>query len=190
MNSKEKILITSIKLFAEYGFDATSMSKIANAIGVTKPALYAHFDNKVAIFENALDKISSEYIDFMKFHLAQANPNSVENKLSTFLITYLSAQQEDQTSIAFFNRLQFFPTEGLEDLIKTHMEECNNTCNALLTEVITTGIKSGEIDSRLSASQVLNTYLCLMYGFTCSIHLFQEESFPGIWEVFWRGIKA
>jgi len=50
---RERILACARTLFATRGFDATSVRQIAEAVGVTVPALYYHFDSKRALL-NAL----------------------------------------------------------------------------------------------------------------------------------------
>lgn len=40
MNTKEKILVTALRLFAVYGYEAVSVSRIAGELGITKGALY------------------------------------------------------------------------------------------------------------------------------------------------------
>lgn len=47
---KEEILLTSLHLFARDGYEAVSVSQIAGALGMTKGALYRHFENKRDIF--------------------------------------------------------------------------------------------------------------------------------------------
>ena len=49
--TKETIIKVSLQLFAERGFDAVSTSMIANQLGITKGALYRHFESKQAIFD-------------------------------------------------------------------------------------------------------------------------------------------
>lgn len=49
--TKEAIVQASLKLFAERGFDAVSTSMIASQLGITKGALYRHFESKQAIFD-------------------------------------------------------------------------------------------------------------------------------------------
>ena len=49
--TKESILQVSLQLFAERGVDAVSTSMIANQLGITKGALYRHFESKQAIFD-------------------------------------------------------------------------------------------------------------------------------------------
>lgn len=50
MNTKEKILITALRLFAIYGYEAVTVRQIAEELGMTKGALYKHYKNKKDIF--------------------------------------------------------------------------------------------------------------------------------------------
>ena len=52
MNTKEKILVTALRLFAVYGYEAVSVSRIAGELGITKGALYKHYKNKRDIFNS------------------------------------------------------------------------------------------------------------------------------------------
>ena len=47
--TRERILDAALTLFAEKGYDATSMREIAEQLGITKAALYYHFDSKADI---------------------------------------------------------------------------------------------------------------------------------------------
>ena len=53
----ERILLTSLGLFARKGYGATSVSDIAGALGITKGALYRHFASKRAIFDAILARM-------------------------------------------------------------------------------------------------------------------------------------
>lgn len=48
--TKRKIFETSMKLFAEKGYDATSIEEITATVGVAKGTLYYHFSSKEEIF--------------------------------------------------------------------------------------------------------------------------------------------
>ena len=52
--TRERILDAALTLFAEKGYDATSMREIAEQLGITKAALYYHFDSKAAIVQAML----------------------------------------------------------------------------------------------------------------------------------------
>ena len=50
--TKEDILLTALRLFARDGYEATSTGAIAGALGMTKAALYKHYQNKRDIFDH------------------------------------------------------------------------------------------------------------------------------------------
>lgn len=53
-DTKSKILVASLELFASKGYEATSVSDIAAKLGITKAALYKHYKNKQDIFDSIL----------------------------------------------------------------------------------------------------------------------------------------
>ena len=56
-NTKENILVTALRLFAQDGYEAVSVSKIAGELGMTKGALYRHYKNKRDIFDKIFEHI-------------------------------------------------------------------------------------------------------------------------------------
>ena len=60
--TKEKILLTSLKLFAQDGYEAVSISKISGELGMAKSALHKHYKNKKDIFDSIVKRM--EEMDF------------------------------------------------------------------------------------------------------------------------------
>ncbi len=56
-NTKENILMTALHLFAKDGYEAVSVSSIAEKLGITKGALYKHYKNKRDIFDSIVEKM-------------------------------------------------------------------------------------------------------------------------------------
>lgn len=56
-DTKENILMTALRLFAQDGYEAVSVSKIAGELDMTKGALYKHFKNKRDIFDSIFERI-------------------------------------------------------------------------------------------------------------------------------------
>ncbi len=54
---KEKILQKSLELFAQKGFDSVSVSMISEGLGISKGALYKHYESKKAIFDAILERM-------------------------------------------------------------------------------------------------------------------------------------
>ena len=62
-NTKQEILEASLDLFSVKGFEATSISQIANAVGIRKASLYSHFENKQAILDALVKDVLDQYAE-------------------------------------------------------------------------------------------------------------------------------
>ena len=60
-NTKQEILEASLELFSVQGFEATSISQIANAVGIRKASLYSHFGSKQAILDTLEEDVLQQY---------------------------------------------------------------------------------------------------------------------------------
>jgi len=57
--TKKKIYDTSLKLFAEKGYKATTMRGIAKSVGIQQSAIYNHFKNKEAILDAIIEDLQN-----------------------------------------------------------------------------------------------------------------------------------
>lgn len=57
-NTKSRILEEALKLFSQSGYMGTSMNDIAARLGVTKAALYKHYQSKQEILDSIIDKMN------------------------------------------------------------------------------------------------------------------------------------
>jgi len=53
---RDQVLAVAVTLFNEQGYDATSVADLASRLGLTKSALYHHFDSKEQLLALALDE--------------------------------------------------------------------------------------------------------------------------------------
>ena len=60
-NTKQQILEAALELFSEKGFEASSMSEIADTVGIKKASLYCHYTNKQDILDKLIDVLKGEY---------------------------------------------------------------------------------------------------------------------------------
>ena len=66
-NTKQEILEASLELFSVQGFEATSVSQIANAVGIRKASLYSHFESKQAILDALVKDVLEQYAEHSIF---------------------------------------------------------------------------------------------------------------------------
>ena len=60
-NTKRSIMETALQLFSVQGYDATSISQIADAVGIRKASLYSHFASKQDILDSLLEEVLQQY---------------------------------------------------------------------------------------------------------------------------------
>ena len=71
-NTKQEILEASLELFSVQGFEATSISQIAEAVGIRKASLYSHFESKQAILDALVKNVLAQYEEHSIFALPHA----------------------------------------------------------------------------------------------------------------------
>ena len=66
-NTKQEIMDVSLELFSVQGFEATSISQIAGAVGIRKASLYSHFESKQAILDGIVREVLEQYAEHSIF---------------------------------------------------------------------------------------------------------------------------
>jgi len=69
---RQRILAESTRLFAQQGFDGTSLQAIADAVGVSKPSLLHHFSNKDAMRDQVIVDLLAHFREEIPRRLAEA----------------------------------------------------------------------------------------------------------------------
>ena len=64
MDTKHKILLESLRLFSQRGYDAVSVEQIAAAVGIKAPSLYKHYKSKQDIFNAIFEETAKRYENF------------------------------------------------------------------------------------------------------------------------------
>ena len=59
-NTREEILDVALSFFSTKGYDATSLSDISGMLGITKAALFKHFDSKEEILDSIIKLMDAE----------------------------------------------------------------------------------------------------------------------------------
>ena len=66
-NTKQEIIEAALDLFSAQGFEATSVSQIASAVGIRKASLYSHFENKQAVLDALVQEVLKQYEEHSLF---------------------------------------------------------------------------------------------------------------------------
>ncbi|MCI2055592.1 MAG: TetR/AcrR family transcriptional regulator [Oscillibacter sp.] len=97
-DTRENILLVALHLFAQNGYEAVSVSEIAGELGITKGALYKHYQSKRDIFDQIVARM--EQLDGERARAFQLP----EGTLSDMADAYRAASMEQMIA---FCRAQF-----------------------------------------------------------------------------------
>ena len=95
--TKEKIWITALELFAQNGYEAVSVSDIAGQLGITKGALYKHYTNKRAIFDCIIARMEQQDAERAgEFTLPEGTLDQMPEKYCHTSLERLTAYSKEQ----------------------------------------------------------------------------------------------
>lgn len=78
-DTRERIVEIALELFAEKGYLGTSMSDIANRIGITKGALYKHYAGKQEILDRIVERMSEmDYENAREYEMPETEPDGAD----------------------------------------------------------------------------------------------------------------
>ena len=130
--TKEKILLTSLKLFVQDGYEAVSISKISGELGMAKSALYKHYKNKRDIFDSIINRMDElDYERAREYNMPDGNMDEIIKEyrnISTDKIRiYTEAQFKHWTEEEFsslFRRmltLEQYRNQEMSDLYQKYL---------------------------------------------------------------------
>jgi len=77
----DQALAAALRVFWSKGYEGASMADLTDAMGITKPSLYAAFGNKEALFNKALDLYQAEKLAYMGRALEAPTARGVAERL-------------------------------------------------------------------------------------------------------------
>ena len=77
----EEALSAALTVFWRRGYEGASMTELTEAMGITKPSLYACFGNKESLFRKALDLYERDKLSYMKTALEAPTAKGVAERL-------------------------------------------------------------------------------------------------------------
>jgi AcrR family transcriptional regulator len=77
----DRALDIALQVFWRRGYEGASMADLTEAMGITKPSLYAAFGNKEELFRKALDRYVDGPIGYVQIALAKPTAREVVEQL-------------------------------------------------------------------------------------------------------------
>ncbi|VBB09010.1 Hypothetical protein LUCI_4296 [Lucifera butyrica] len=200
--TRDEIKKVALILFAEIGYDATSMEKIATGVGIKKSSLYAFITSKEALFWEIYEDLKSQYHNYMEqlltFSESMPPPERLYYLFRQYLVNIQDCSEQEASAVrAFWIRAMFFPPAVLKDKLLKKALAQEMELMERYKEIICDGIRQGFIQE-VPPEEILLSYYSLRQGLFSLMNVFMTElteeqkldKLDKVWQNYWQGISA
>ena len=148
-NRQSEILQAATKLIAEKGIQGLTIKNLANAIGISEPAIYRHFENKQKILIGILSLFSENKENFLS-NTQDDDLNPIEQLKSIFELRFKYFVKNPAIASVIFSEELFRNDQLLSDKVFEIMK----TSQKIMVQIISKGQNSSELRSDIPAEQL------------------------------------
>lgn len=171
---EEKALDAAMQLFWEKGYAATSLSELTAKMEIQKPSLYSAFGDKEGLFEAALRRYTNLHAANIRTKLQ--NEQSVKEAIRTFFENMVEEEYKKDFSKGCFCINTMVELAPHNEKFEVPTREHQMYLAVIFQELITKGIRSGELQNDLNAKAVAQTLVTSLIGLTVLMKSRPERS--------------
>jgi AcrR family transcriptional regulator len=157
---RRQLLDVGRALFAEKGFEATSIEEIAARAGVSKPVVYEHFGGKEGLYAVVVDREMSALLERLTSALEAGHPRALVEQAALALLTYIEEETDG------FRILSRDSPVGRSAADSTDTGVARGTFSSLLNDIASQveHILSREFERRRLSSKLAPMYAQMLVG--------------------------
>jgi len=162
--TKRKIFETSLKLFSEKGYDATSIEEITATVGVAKGTLYYHFNSKEEIFNFLVEEGMKLLINSIEIKISKCD-NTLDKIKAVSLIQLKAVLKYENLLTIVLS--QTWGNESRNVFCKQKVIEYIDVIQGIVLE----GVDNGDIvncNAEVLASEI--------FSLTCSTLIYKRKT--------------
>lgn len=188
----DEIKKAALKYFTIHGYEGTSLSQIAEEVGIRKQSIYSHFKGKddlfLSVLKDAKEMELSSYVEYFKM-MRNSDP---EETLYGFLEEMIKMFQEVE-SLKFWLRMGFFPPTHLYNEIQKETDDLQVQQEALMEEIFRSWVSEGALNTGNARTLTLaysGVIVAIMVELVYADNRERvAEKLVASWSIFWRGIS-
>ena len=164
LTTRSDLLDAAERLFSEKGVSRTSMNQVAEAAGVTRGAIYHHFENKPALIEALMERVRLP-VDDMLEELEKTHNDNPLAMLRARCLNIIEQVQQDPHTQALITIL-LHKCEYVDDALPIHQRHLDgrNACVAESGWLVERAKEQGLIDASLNSQDVILGLFSLVDG--------------------------
>ncbi len=195
MQTKQQIISVALELFINNGYERTSLTDIAKQIGITKPAIYYHFESKEVLFLAVVDGFITE-LEKWTLSIVEADvsvqemlqmlfsmPKDVKGSMTTLTDVGDSKTPKFHTYMLMFEGIKIFPE--VRQRIDTFYTHIRNMMADKIKEAQASGEIRTDIHPDAFAFQMFaaleGTFLMSIFNADTDLETMSQKMFENTW---------
>jgi TetR/AcrR family transcriptional regulator, transcriptional repressor for nem operon len=188
----ETILVAAEQLFAKKGYNGTSMNDIVNESGLSKGAIYGHFENKERLFLSLWERQTVIGIEQMRqiFTAEDGVLDKLQKVANVTIAGSIDCPRELGKML-----LEFMVSASRMSRLEPDLQKRYETIHGFIAEIIEEGIKKGELKEDLDSKTVTSILFATLDGLslhyaTLGIEFDSMKIRESLLNMVFEGIKA
>jgi AcrR family transcriptional regulator len=157
----DSALASALRVFWSKGFEGTSLNDLTEAMGITRPSLYAAFGNKESLFRKALDLYEREKMAYVGKALAQPTARKVAETMLRGALDNATSSTEPHGCLGVITSVSC----GAEaESVRDEVLERGKVINRALIERFEQAKSEGDLPAHVDVEGLTNLLKALLQG--------------------------
>lgn len=173
--TRQQILNAALSVFGSKGYSSATLEDIAQAAGVTRGAIYWHFEDKAGLYNSLMQDYSARGAEITQEAVTQGG--SLIDILQRVFVDLLHAVESEE-SLRAVMELHLFKTELTEDLRpgRQLQVQAGQALIATIAAALQEGIEDGVLRADLKPDDMARAFIALQNG-AIQLWLMAPEAF-------------
>jgi len=157
----DEALTAALRVFWSKGYEGASMTDLTDAMGITRPSLYAAFGNKESLFRKALDLYEREKLCYVGAALEAPTARGVAERM---LIGSLRNQTSGEDPHGCLGVISSVACGAEADCIRQEVLERGKIARRAMVERMERAITEGDFNAPVDAEAMTDYLYALLQG--------------------------
>jgi AcrR family transcriptional regulator len=157
----DQALAAALRVFWSKGYEAASLSDLTEAMGITRPSLYAAFGNKESLFMQALDLYARDKLAYIQCALEAPTGRGVAQRLLEGALDTCTGQGQPRGCLGVISSVS---CANDNDSIREHVHARTEASRNALTDRMQRAIDEGDFSVPIDAEAITRYLSAVLQG--------------------------
>ncbi|NEW07585.1 TetR/AcrR family transcriptional regulator [Paenibacillus sp. SYP-B3998] len=190
--SATRIREAAIELFANQGYEKTTLSDIARRVGIKTPSIYAHYASKEDLFLAVTEEVINNNVYIMRDQYGKETDADPEKQIMHYFHRVTNTFRHDHYHL-FYKRFIFFPPDALKEKLLQPFLQGEKEMTESLIRLYKAGVDAGQFRS-METDCFIAAFYCAVDGLFMQYQLYEAEEYDQrkarVWDFFSAGLRS